>query len=126
LQNALAMGAADGILMPFAECCSFILPVLTGLAGDSAAKDSYMGRVISCCRQYGKNLKIFKSEASLLSKRETEVLRLLARGLSRDEIAAQLYLSVSSVKTHLQSIYLKLEVNNKMKAVQKAAELKII
>jgi LuxR family maltose regulon positive regulatory protein len=126
LQNALAMGAADGILMPFAESCNFILPVLTGLAGDSAVEDSYIGRVISCCRQYGKSLKFFKSEASLLSKRETEVLRLLAQGLSRDEIAAQLYLSVSSVKTYLQHIYLKLEVNNKMKAVQKATELKII
>jgi DNA-binding NarL/FixJ family response regulator len=61
-----------------------------------------------------------------LSERETQVLTLLSQGLTQREIAERLYLSVSSVKTHLGSIYSRLRVNNKISAVQKAREAGIL
>ena len=61
-----------------------------------------------------------------LSKRELEVLGLLAQGHSNQEIAATLYISVSTVKTHLQNLFEKLEVKRRMQAVEKARRLQLI
>lgn len=54
------------------------------------------------------------------SDRELEVLRCLAKGLSNEKIANRLFISVNTVKTHVQHIYLKLEVNNRTEACSKA------
>ena len=55
-----------------------------------------------------------------LSKREYEVLQLLAQGLSNQEIADQLFISLNTVKTHTSSLYHKLEVKRRTQAVQQA------
>jgi DNA-binding NarL/FixJ family response regulator len=57
-----------------------------------------------------------------LSARELEVLTILATGRSTKEIAKELYLSEPTIKTHLASIYRKLEVNNRISAVVVARE----
>ena len=61
-----------------------------------------------------------------LSERELEVLQLIAKGLSRHEIASQLILSFNTVKTHARNIYSKLGVNNQMQAVGKARGLGLL
>jgi DNA-binding CsgD family transcriptional regulator len=61
-----------------------------------------------------------------LSAREYEVLQLLAKGLSNADIAASLFLSVSTVKTHVSNLYLKMDVKSRTQAVGKAKKLKII
>lgn len=55
-----------------------------------------------------------------LSKREKEVLTLLADGNSYDSIAEKLYISKNTIKFHLKNIYIKLQVNSNIEAVQKA------
>jgi len=55
-----------------------------------------------------------------ISDRELEVLELIVKGSSNQEIADQLFLSVSTVKTHISNIFLKLEVSRRTQAVQKA------
>ena len=55
-----------------------------------------------------------------LSKREKEVLILLAEGNSYDVIADKLYISKNTIKFHLKNIYIKLQVNSNIEAVQKA------
>lgn len=55
----------------------------------------------------------------LLSKREQEVLELLSKGFLYKEIADKLSISISTVKRHLNSIYTKLQVQNKVEAVNK-------
>ena len=54
-----------------------------------------------------------------LTEREYEVLALVTDGMSNREIAKQLYLSVNTIKFHLKNIYTKLDVKNRMEAVQK-------
>lgn len=61
-----------------------------------------------------------------LSARETEVLVALASGASNRELAARMFISEATVKTHLIHIYQKLGVDNRTAAVTKARELKLI
>ncbi len=61
-----------------------------------------------------------------LSQREIEVLEQLKLGYDYKEIGAKLFISPSTVRKHIENIYLKLQVHNKMQAVQKAVEHKII
>lgn len=61
-----------------------------------------------------------------LSERELAVLRLLPSGLSRREIAAELYVSLNTVKTHMHSIFAKLGVDSRAEAVERACELGLL
>ena len=61
-----------------------------------------------------------------LSKRELEVLNLLAQGHSNQEIAEKLFVSLSTVKTHNQNLVEKLEVKRRIQAVEKAKRLRLI
>jgi len=61
-----------------------------------------------------------------LSKRELEVLGLLAQGHSNQEIAAKLFVSLSTVKTHNQHLFEKLDVKRRIQAVEKAKSLNLI
>ncbi|MFF3515364.1 LuxR C-terminal-related transcriptional regulator [Streptomyces sp. NPDC002573] len=61
-----------------------------------------------------------------LSEREHEVLQRLAQLMSTEEIAADLYLSVNTVKTHLKSLYRKLAVTRRGEAVRRARELDLL
>ena len=61
-----------------------------------------------------------------LSDRELEVLQLLAKGLSNQEIAARLYLSKHTVKVHARNIYSKLGVGNRAQAGDKARALGLL
>jgi len=61
-----------------------------------------------------------------ISKREYEVLELIAKGLSNQEIADKLFVSLNTIKTHSSNLFLKLEVSRRTQAVQKAKELQLI
>jgi DNA-binding NarL/FixJ family response regulator len=61
-----------------------------------------------------------------LSKRETEVLEQLSKGLSYTVIAKNLILSPSTIRKHIENIYKKLQVHSKIEAVQKAKDHNII
>ena len=61
-----------------------------------------------------------------LSTREQEVLQLMAEGLSNQEIAERLFLSVPTVKTHSSKLFEKLDVKRRTQAVEKARQLGLI
>ena len=61
-----------------------------------------------------------------LSKRELEILGLLAQGHSNQEIAAKIFVSLSTVKTHIQNLFEKLDVKRRTQAVEKAKRLNLI
>ena len=66
------------------------------------------------------------NENSLLTARELEVLILVAEGMSNSEISKKLCITLGTVSNHLRNIFAKLEVDNRVKAVMRAKELKII
>jgi len=61
-----------------------------------------------------------------ISPREYEVLELIAAGHSNQEIAEKLFVSTSTVKTHVSSVLSKLDVRRRTQAIQRAKELHII
>jgi NarL family two-component system response regulator LiaR len=61
-----------------------------------------------------------------LSKRELEVLQLMAQGLSNQEIAERLFVSLNTIKTHSAQIFEKMEVKRRTQAVEMAKRLSII
>ncbi|MBA2499929.1 MAG: response regulator transcription factor [Chitinophagaceae bacterium] len=61
-----------------------------------------------------------------LNNREYEVLQLLAKGLSNADIATNLFLSLSTIKTHISNLYFKMDVKSRTQAITKAKNLKII
>lgn len=67
-----------------------------------------------------------KIEELGLSKREYEVLCKLAKGHSNKEIASLLFVSESTIKTHVSNVYIKLDVKRRTQAIQKAKELQIL
>ena len=65
-------------------------------------------------------------ETTGLSKRELEILDMMARGMSNQEIGDALFISLSTVKTHVASIFSKLQAVRRTQAVEIAKSLKII
>ena len=61
-----------------------------------------------------------------ISKRELEVLELIAQGFSNNEIAERLFVSLNTIKTHSSNLFEKLEVNRRTQAVEAAKRLGII
>jgi len=61
-----------------------------------------------------------------LTERELEVLQLIAKGLTNQEIASKLYLSLNTVKAHTRSIYGKFSVNSRTQAIARARSLGIL
>ncbi len=63
---------------------------------------------------------------SPLTKRETEILQLIAEGKTYTQISEQLFISKETSKTHIKNIYAKLQVNSKSEAIAKANMDKLI
>ena len=67
-----------------------------------------------------------RSPETPLTKRETEVLQLLAEGKTTPVIAEQLFVSKETVRSHMKNIYSKLQANTKAQAIEKAKKDRLI
>jgi ATP/maltotriose-dependent transcriptional regulator MalT len=61
-----------------------------------------------------------------LSTRELEVLQLIAEGLSNQQIAGRLFVSLNTIKTHTSNLFLKMEVERRTQAIEMAKRLGLI
>lgn len=61
-----------------------------------------------------------------LNSREYEILQLLAKGYSNKDISENLFLSISTIKTHVSNLYVKMNIKSRTQAIEKAKRLKII
>jgi LuxR family maltose regulon positive regulatory protein len=123
---AAELAQADGIVTPFAENIPFIETILSGLELNQIWKEKvfYLGdRFKNSFDAVNINSGIIIGE---LTNRETEVLQWLAQGLKQIEIAEKLFISQNTIRRHLENIYTKLDVNNKIQAINIAKEHKMI
>jgi DNA-binding NarL/FixJ family response regulator len=114
--GALTAGAS-GFLLKRTRPEELIAAIHTVAAGDSLLSPSVTSRVIE--RMAGQPTLDGARDPRLdeLTPRETEVLELIARGLSNGEIAAELVIGESTVKTHLKRVLAKLQVRDRVQAV---------
>jgi len=61
-----------------------------------------------------------------LTNREYQVLKLIVQGYSNAEIADQLFLSLSTIKTHVSNLYAKMDVKSRFQAITKAKKIEIV
>lgn len=87
-------------------------------------KEVFVGNGPESNRNFIQNTSLISQLA--LSKRELEILNLLAAGNSNQEIASKLFVSISTVKTHNQNLFEKLDVKRRTQAVEKAKRLNLI
>ena len=114
--GALRAGAS-GFLLKRTRPEELIAAVHTVAAGDSLLSPSVTRLVID--RMAQQPLPELAAEAKLdeLTRREREVLELIARGLSNREIATQLFVEESTVRTHVKRIQMKLQLRDRVQIV---------
>lgn len=100
--------------------CDVVTAVRAAAAGEASIAPAMLARLLSRLRPGQPRL------ARNLSARELEVLTLLAEGLSNQDIAARLFLSVYTVRNHVSALLVKLEAHSKLEAVATACREGII
>jgi LuxR family maltose regulon positive regulatory protein len=86
---------------------------------------SYLRRLLAAINNTAGNAPASQGLIEPLSERELDVLRLLGTDLDGPDIARELIVSLSTVRTHTQNIYAKLGVNNRRAAVRQAEQLNL-
>lgn len=107
---------ASGYLLKDAPPHELIAAVRAAAAGESALAPVIASRLLNRMR----------APRVSLSSREIEVLRLVAAGRSNSEVAAELFVSETTVKSHLAHIYSKLDVTSRTAAVSAARQRGIL
>ena len=127
LREALALGRPEGFVRRIVSQGRFISGLLgyIGQTDKDPALSRYAGRLADMCEGPG----VGQAESPLiepLSEREREVLTVVAEGLTNQEIAQKLFIAESTVKSHLNHIYGKLDVRNRTQAVAQARALRLL
>jgi len=104
-------------------------PTVRGLIIDLAAEEPtiFLEQLAKKLRaQSQRSFTLGKSANHSLTKRELDILRRLSSGLPITQIAANLHISNNTIKSHLKSVYRKLDVDSRQNAVTKAQELALL
>jgi LuxR family transcriptional regulator, maltose regulon positive regulatory protein len=136
LRNALILAEPEGYIRLFVDEGDEVQRMLRRVQTGEKALQDYIQRLVAAF-SIGQPSAAHSSvssehEASLpltfepLSQRESDVLSFLPSPLSTEEIADQLVVSVHTVRSHIKSIYSKLDVHSRLEAVEKAKALKIL
>ena len=124
--NAIKAGA-NGYLLKEIDAENLYNSILEVTEGGAPMTPSIALKTLNLLR----NPELFENkkeeiEQIKLSKRETEILIQLSKGLNYNAISDNLFISPSTVRKHIENIYKKLQVHSKMEAVMKAKKQKLI
>jgi DNA-binding NarL/FixJ family response regulator len=120
LIGAIVTGA-NGYVLKNTEPEALHSTILQVSAGNAVLSPEITAKVLQAVRRSQAD-----RNRGLLSDREVEVLRCLARGQTTAQIASILFISENTVKTHIRHILEKMEVNNRAEAVARAAQMDLI
>ncbi|WP_083999283.1 response regulator [Actinomadura kijaniata] len=123
--EALRAGAS-GFLLKDASAGELADAVRVVAAGDALLSPSITKRLISEFSRLGAPRSPSRARLAELTERETEVLTLVARGLSNGEIAAELVVAEQTVKTHFGRILMKLGLRDRPQAIVYAYEVGLV
>ena len=123
--NSIKAGA-NGYLLKEIDAESLHKSIFEVMNGGAAMTPSIALKTLNLLRNPLQLENKEDSEKINLTKRETDVLLQLSKGLNYNEIAENLFISSGTVRKHIENIYRKLHVHNKMEAVQKAKDNRLI
>jgi DNA-binding NarL/FixJ family response regulator len=123
--NAIKAGA-DGYLLKEVEPKTLYEGIIDTLNGGAAMNPSIALKTLKLLRNPIDLDNKKEEEIIKLSSREIDVLEQLSKGLNYINIADNLFLSPATVRKHIENIYTKLQVHNKLEAVQKAKKNNLI
>ncbi len=123
--EALRAGAS-GFLLKDATAAELVHAVRVVAAGDALLAPSVTRRLIADFARRPRPDPPFLSTLGALTQRETEVLRLIARGLSNNEISNTLVIAEQTTKTHIGRILAKLDLRDRAQAVVLAYETGLV
>lgn len=128
IQAALGASAPRGYFRIFLDEGDLLRPLLESVAPRLKDSDlsAFVKRLLEAMPGESVKGKTKPVDEERFSEREREVLRLLAAGLTYEEIGRQLFLSLNTVQFHVKNIYGKLLVNKRVQAIEKAREMKLI
>jgi LuxR family maltose regulon positive regulatory protein len=137
LKYALTLAEPEGYIRLFLDEGNQILSLLQKIKVEDEGLKAYIQKLMAgfgdgskfpglSIASLPRGSSIQPSSFEPLSNREREVLRFLSGKLSAGEIADDLFVSVHTVRSHLKSIYIKLDVHSRLEAVEKAKELKLL
>ena len=122
LQRALTLAEPEGYVRIFVDEGPPMASLLRAAAKQGIARN-YVRRHLAAVSKTEHDSPIKQALIDPLSERELDVLRLLGTDLGGPDIARELMVSLSTVRTHTKNIYTKLAVTNRRAAVRRAAEL---
>jgi DNA-binding NarL/FixJ family response regulator/class 3 adenylate cyclase len=124
--DALRAGAS-GFLLKDVPPEQLVAGIHAVASGDALLAPSVTRRVIEeFVRRPPSSVRALPPKLSELTAREVEVLKLIARGLSNAEIATQLFVSETTVKTHVAHVLMKLDLRDRVQAVVLAYETGLV
>jgi len=132
LLDAVRLATPERLLRPFLDTISDNMPLLKLALETERLTPDVQAFIREILILGGSNTITLPGDLAALTtsasitQREQDLLRYLSKGQTNRQIANQLSISESTVKTHLQNIFEKLGVNNRLQAVAQAKELKII
>jgi LuxR family maltose regulon positive regulatory protein len=127
LVDALFLGESRGFIRTFVDGGEPVAQLLRQAAARGIMSD-YTSKLLSAfgAGEQGDTAPSSQPLLEPLSKRELEILQLIAQGLSNREISERLFLALSTVKGHNRNIYGKLGVQRRTEAVARARELGLL
>lgn len=121
------LAGADGYLLKEIEAETLHKSILEVLQGGAPMTPSIALKTLKLLRNpHEDNFVDTLNDEMGLTKREIEILEQLSKGLNYQQVADNLFISQGTVRKHIENIYAKLHVHNKMEAVQLAKSKRII
>lgn len=129
LARALRLAEPEGFINLFVDYGSSVEPMLRQVAGQRSAPAN--AKTILALMTAGQSATVTQPDETTaliepLKDQELRILKLMAAGLTNGEIAAELFLSVNTIKTYTSRIYGKLGVHNRPEAVDRAHQLRLL
>jgi LuxR family maltose regulon positive regulatory protein len=134
LTRALALGEPEGYIRTFVDEEATVGELLSAIL-EARQRDHpdatriparYLAKLLAILAQEGAAPGADERLSVPVSERELEVLALVAAGRSNVEIASSLFVSLSTVKTHINNLYRKLGARSRTQAIARARELDLI
>lgn len=124
-REAISLAEPGGYIRVFVDEGQRVIDFLKTLLQENTVTQQFVRKVLAEC-QLSRQVQKDNNTVEQLSEREIEVLNCIAAGLSNKKITEELFISMSTVKTHLRNIYSKLGVNSRTQALAEARNKALI